>query len=65
MAYLKLDDPDVIDAMRAYLAAFDALEKVTSEADLLEKSEGKSMAGLVLRKRLSDVGLSTGKPVNR
>ncbi len=65
MAYLKLDDPDLIDAMRAYLAAFDALEKVSTETELLEKSEAKSMAGLRLRKRLSDVGLSTGNPITR
>jgi hypothetical protein len=63
MAHLKLDDPDVVDAMRAYLAAYDALDHVSDEADMLAKSEAKSLAALVLRKRLTAVGIVQSTPV--
>lgn len=53
MASLKLDDPAVLAAMRAYLAAVDTLADAVDEQDVLRLGEAKSLAGLRLRKQLA------------
>lgn len=52
MASLSFDDPDLLAAMRAYLDACAALDAAADDADVLSRSEAKSVAGLSLRKHL-------------
>lgn len=52
----SFDDPSVLAAMRAFVAAADALDAATADADILNRSEAKAVAGLSLRKRLIELG---------
>ena len=52
------DDPALIAAMRAFIEANDALRKADEASQLIELSEAKSMAGMVVRKRLAELGWS-------
>ena len=61
MALTKLDDPDLILAMRTYLRAVDALAAATTDEELLRLSEEKAVAGLLLRKLLTQQGISLGQ----
>ena len=54
---MKLDAPDLLAAMRAYLAAVDGLALATYEADVLRLSEEKAVAGMKLRKQLAAQGI--------
>ena len=60
MATTTFDDADVRAAMRAYLDAaeqLDAANAVGSGArDLLDLAEAKSIAAMVLRRRLTSLG---------
>ncbi len=58
MAAPKFDDPNVLAAMRSYLAAVDALADAVDEQDLLRLGEAKSLAGLRLRKQLATPAVS-------
>lgn len=42
--------------MRAYLEACQALDGASTDSDVLERAEVKSMAGMVLRQRLTEAG---------
>lgn len=57
MPPLQLDDPDLLDAMRTYLTAVDALAVATYEPDVMRLSDAKAVAGLILRKRLVAQGI--------
>jgi hypothetical protein len=61
MAPVKLDDPDLLAAMRAYLAAVDALALATYEPDVLRLSDEKAVAGLLLRKQLAAQGIPSSQ----
>lgn len=50
------DDSALLAAMRAFLAASDALDHATTDVDVLNRSELKRMAAMTLRKRLADAG---------
>jgi hypothetical protein len=54
------DDAGVRAAMRAYLDAADRLDEAAAlgidPREVLDLAEGKTMAGLVLRKALQDAG---------
>lgn len=50
------DDPALLAAMRAYLAAADALAAAADDLEVLRGAEAASLAGLQLRKRLLELG---------
>ena len=52
----SFDDPDLIAAMRAYVDASAALEQAPDDAQVLSRSDAKSLAGMQLRKKLVDLG---------
>lgn len=58
---MRLDDPDLIAAMRGYLRAVDAVGAATTDEELMRLSEEKVMAGLLLRKRLAQRDVPTGQ----
>jgi hypothetical protein len=52
----SFEDPAVLAAMQAFVAAVSALETATDDAEIMERSQAKSMAGMTLRKRLEELG---------
>jgi hypothetical protein len=58
MTSRPFDDPAILAAMKAYLDACSAAERASSDSDVLDRSEAKSMAGMALRQRLSEAGWS-------
>ena len=58
---MKLDDPDLLAAMRAYVRATDALAAATTDEELMRLSEEKAVAGLLLRKCLAQQGVPPGQ----
>lgn len=52
------DDPALRAAMRAFLDAEAALAAATDDAEVLSRSDAKSVAGLAVRKRLLELGWS-------
>jgi hypothetical protein len=60
MPMSSFDDPALRSAMKGYLDVADRLDELASvggEArDLLDLAESKAIAGMALRKRLSDAG---------
>ena len=52
----NLDDPRLIGAMRAYVDACAALDQAPDDAQVLSRSDAKSLAGMQLRKALTDLG---------
>ena len=58
---MKLDDPDLLTAMRGYLRAVDAVAAATTDEELMRLSEEKVLAGLLLRKRLVQQDIPTGQ----
>jgi hypothetical protein len=52
----SFEDPAVIAAMRAVIAAVDALEATTDDSQVLERASAKSLAVMNLRKRLEELG---------
>jgi hypothetical protein len=56
MPSLNFDDAALQAAMRAYLDACTSLAASADDADVLQRSDAKSVAGLQLRKRLVDLG---------
>lgn len=56
MATVSFEDPVLQAAMRAYLHACTSLAAAGDEAEILNRSDAKSMAGLSLRKRLVELG---------
>ncbi len=56
-----LDDPTLRSAMRTYLDAARALEdaaEIRQPRELVDLAEAKALAGLLLRKRLGDLGFT-------
>jgi hypothetical protein len=56
-----LDDPTLRSAMRTYLDAAAALEDaaaIRQPRELVDLAEAKALAGLLLRKRLGDLGFT-------
>ncbi len=58
MASMTFDDPVLLLAMRAFLDATTALDAASDEAEVINRSDAKSLAGLTLRKRLLELGWS-------
>ncbi len=59
MSAHDFDDPAVIAALRGYLAAFDRLAEISatgSPRDVVDEAEGKSVAGMRLRRTLVEQG---------
>ncbi|MGZ6793772.1 MAG: hypothetical protein ACXVFV_12515 [Mycobacteriales bacterium] len=56
------DDPALLAAMRAYVAAGDALAAATDDADVLRCADAASVAGLRVRKRLLELGWTAPQP---
>jgi hypothetical protein len=56
MASQVFESEPVRSAMRAFLAACDAVEAATMDSDLLDLSDAKVLAGLNLRKALVGAG---------
>ncbi len=52
----SFDDPALLAAMQAFIAATTALDAATDESQVLELSSAKSMAGMTLRKRFDELG---------
>ena len=50
------DDPALQQAMRAYVAACDAVEAAADDAQVLALGDAKAVAGMQLRKRLVEAG---------
>ena len=63
------DDNALLGALEGYLATVQALEQAaasgSAERDLLELGQAKSLAGLVLHKRLTDLGWSPPSKITR
>jgi hypothetical protein len=58
------DDPRLLGAMRAYLAAVDALAAAVAAGDdraVIDRAEDRAIAAMSLRRRLHDLGW-TGPP---
>jgi hypothetical protein len=58
MASMTFDDTALMAAMRAFLDAAAALDAATDDAEVLRRSDEKSLAGMSLRKRLLELGWS-------
>ncbi len=58
MASVTFDDPALVAAMRSFLDATTALDAATEEAEVIDRSDAKSLAALTLRKRLLELGWS-------
>jgi hypothetical protein len=58
MTSSSFEDTALLAAMRAFVAANDALDQAQEASQVIELSEAKSMAGMAVRKRLSELGWS-------
>jgi hypothetical protein len=56
MTSSSFEDTALLAAMRAFVAATDALDQAQEASQVIELSEAKSMAGMAVRKRLSELG---------
>lgn len=56
MSTRPLDDPAILSAMRAYLDACATADRAAGEDEIMTSSEAKSMAGMMLRQRLTEAG---------
>jgi hypothetical protein len=56
MAQTTFDDPVLVAALRAHVDAVSALEQASDDSELLRLSDAKSLTGLLLRKRLLELG---------
>ena len=54
----SFEDADLLLAMRAYVSASAAVESAADDSQLIALSEAKSMAGMLVRKRLMELGWS-------
>jgi len=52
----SFEDPALLAAMQAFVAAVAALETATDDRQIMERSQARSMAGMVVRKRLEELG---------
>jgi hypothetical protein len=50
------EDPALLDSMKAFVAAVTALESATTDAEIMQSSQAKSVAGMTMRKRLEELG---------
>ena len=55
----SFEDPALLAAMRAFVAASDALDKSSQDDQVIDLAQAKSMAGMVVRKRLTELGWSS------
>lgn len=55
----SFEDPALLAAMRAFVAATDALDRADEASQVIQLSEAKSMAGMAVRKRLTELGWSS------
>ena len=58
----SFDDPDLIVAMRSYVDACAALDSAQDDAQVLSRSDAKSLAGMRLRKKLVELGWTAPEP---
>jgi hypothetical protein len=69
MSASELDDPAVRRAMQAYLDAADRLDEVSRDGaeprQFIDAAEEKSLAAMVLRRRLAEHGWCTPEPAQR
>ena len=56
MPQTTFDDPVLVAALTAYVDAVSALEQASDDSELLRLSDAKSLTGLLLRKRLLELG---------
>ncbi len=59
MSARDLDDPDLLAALRGYLAAVDRVDEISATGtprDLVDEAEAKSVAGMRLRRALVSKG---------
>ena len=59
MSSRDLDDPELVAALRGYLAAADRLVEISTTGtarDLVDEAEAKSVAGMRLKRALVRVG---------
>jgi hypothetical protein len=52
----SFEDPALLAAMRAFVAASDAIDSAAADEQLIDLAQAKSMAGMVVRKRLTELG---------
>ncbi|MCW2545435.1 MAG: hypothetical protein JWM40_2987 [Frankiales bacterium] len=55
----SFEDPALVAAMRAFVAASDALDHAAEDGQVIDLAQAKSMAGMAVRKRLSELGWSS------
>jgi hypothetical protein len=58
MGYATFDDPVLVAAMTAFVDATAAVESAADDVEIVDFSETRALAGLVLRKRLLELGWS-------
>jgi hypothetical protein len=56
MAQTTFDDPVLVAALIAYVDAVSALEQASDDSEVLRLSDAKSLTGMLLRKRLLELG---------
>ncbi|MCW2600314.1 MAG: hypothetical protein JWM02_2143 [Frankiales bacterium] len=62
MPSVIFDDPALLAAMRVFLDADAALDAARGDAEVLSRSDEKSLAAMSLRKRLVELGWSAPTP---
>jgi hypothetical protein len=58
MAHVSFDDPGLVAAMTAFVEATMSVEAATEDVEILQLADSKAFAGMVLRKRLIELGWS-------